>query len=228
MKIEGPVVGQFEHLFIQTWHAQNGDGIDNPPPTPATLHGDMSVQAHDGNPDRGRYTIYRTLVVAIALAHQSVHLTTAYFVPPPDLIRELKAAAARGVEVTLVLPSESDSDLSLRAGHAFYEDLIESGVHIYERQGVILHAKTAVVDGAWSMVGPPAISTAAASSSTMNATRLSSVPSSVGRWRRCSRTISPNRATSRGRIGGNVRSSNLSTNGKHASSKICFKKRSWP
>ena len=53
----------------------------------------------------------------------------------------------------MILPSTSDSNLVFYAGRSHYEDLLESGVKLYERKGGMLHAKTAVIDGVWSTVG---------------------------------------------------------------------------
>jgi cardiolipin synthase len=80
-------------------------------------------------------------------------MTTGFFVPPPDLVHALERAAWRGVDVQLVLPSHSDSTLALAAGRAYYEDLMEAGVKIWEREDAVLHAKTTVIDGAWATVG---------------------------------------------------------------------------
>lgn len=153
VRVQGPVVAQFEDEFMATWRAQKGAPIGEPPPTPTTRYGDALVAAIDGAPDDGRPLIYRTLVVAITLARKSVHLTTGYFVPTPDIDKALRRAAERGVDVSIVVPGHSDSSAALEAGRAHYEDLLEAGVHIYERQGAVLHAKTAVIDGAWSAVG---------------------------------------------------------------------------
>ena len=71
----------------------------------------------------------------------------------PDLADALAAAARRGVDVRVIVPSESDSRQAVWAGRAKYGPLLEAGVRIYERQGRVLHAKTAVIDGAWSAVG---------------------------------------------------------------------------
>jgi cardiolipin synthase len=59
----------------------------------------------------------------------------------------------RGVDVAIVVPAKSESDAARLAGRSHYTDLLEAGVKIYERTGVVLHAKTAVVDGLWSTVG---------------------------------------------------------------------------
>ena len=53
----------------------------------------------------------------------------------------------------LILPSRSDSWLVFYAGRGYYEELLRAGVKIYERQGVILHSKTALIDGVWATVG---------------------------------------------------------------------------
>ena len=63
------------------------------------------------------------------------------------------AAAARGVEVTLILPAQTDSWLVFHAGRSHYAQLLKGGVRIFERRGVVLHSKTALVDGVWATVG---------------------------------------------------------------------------
>jgi cardiolipin synthase len=77
----------------------------------------------------------------------------AYFVPDPQTIKALKDAAARGVDVTMVLPSYTDFWAVFHAGRSHYSELLAAGVKIYERQDALLHAKTAVIDGVWSTVG---------------------------------------------------------------------------
>jgi cardiolipin synthase len=69
------------------------------------------------------------------------------------MVRALRNAARRGVDVKLVLPSVIDHSLVYYAGRSYYNSLLESGVKIYERRGSILHAKTAVIDRVWSTIG---------------------------------------------------------------------------
>ncbi len=153
VRIEGPVVAQFEHYFMETWRDQKGPPLAPPPPTPDAARGPSLVQAIDGAPTDGHPLIYRTLVSAIALSRHSVHLTTGYFAPTPDLAHALQDAARRGVDVQIVVPGRSDSGAAVEAGRADYGAMMRAGVKIHERQGRILHAKTAVIDGAWSAVG---------------------------------------------------------------------------
>lgn len=86
-------------------------------------------------------------------ARSSISLTMAYFAPHDDLIDELCAAARRGVRVRLMLPGICDVRALLIAARSFYETLMTAGVQVYEREGVILHAKTMVIDGVISMIG---------------------------------------------------------------------------
>ena len=73
--------------------------------------------------------------------------------PDPQLLASLKEAVTRGVDVRLLLPEKTDSSLVLHASRSFYDELLSSGVKIYERQGALLHAKTALIDGVWSTIG---------------------------------------------------------------------------
>lgn len=86
-------------------------------------------------------------------AKQSIELTMAYFAPSDLLIGELCQAARRGVRVRLMLPARCDVPMLIWAARSFYEKLLNAGVEIYERQSVVLHAKTLVIDSALTVMG---------------------------------------------------------------------------
>jgi len=65
----------------------------------------------------------------------------------------LKEAVQRGVDVKLILPGKTDSNLVFNASRSFYDDLLSSGIKLYERKDSMLHAKTALIDGVWSTIG---------------------------------------------------------------------------
>lgn len=154
LKIEGPVVAEFQKLFLQTWDKQKAPALAAKTYFPKlSPQGNDIVRAIGSTPDDPFSLIYLTLISAIGNAEKTVHLTNAYFVPDPQLLKALRDAAARGVQVQLILPSHSDSELVFHAGRAHYAELLAGGVQIYERQGALLHAKTAVIDGVWSTVG---------------------------------------------------------------------------
>ncbi|HEX8524560.1 MAG TPA: phospholipase D-like domain-containing protein [Tepidisphaeraceae bacterium] len=86
-------------------------------------------------------------------ATRSIDMTMAYFAPPDDLIDLLCRASKRGVKVRLMLPGRCDINLLVTAARSFYETLLAAGIQIYERQHVILHAKTMVIDNNLSILG---------------------------------------------------------------------------
>ena len=77
----------------------------------------------------------------------------AYFAPPDELIEALCKAAKRGVRVRLMLPGRCDVRLLITAARSFYACLLPCGVEIYERQHVVLHAKTMCIDGEYTVLG---------------------------------------------------------------------------
>ncbi|CAN5510662.1 phospholipase D-like domain-containing protein [soil metagenome] len=154
LQITGPVVAEFQKLFMETWEKQKGEPL--PPRNyfpDLTRTGNNVVRAIGSSPDDPYSLIYATLISALRSAETEILLTNAYFVPDPQLIAALKGAVARGVDVKLILPSHTDSWLVFNAGRAHYEDLLRGGIKIFERQEALLHAKTAVIDGVWSTVG---------------------------------------------------------------------------
>jgi cardiolipin synthase A/B len=154
LQVQGPVVSDFQKLFLETWASQKGAAMAPRAFFPVeTNRGTDVVRAIGSSPEAPTSNFYATLISAIDSAETSVHLTNAYFVPDPQLLASLTAAAARGVDVSLVLPSSSDSWLVLNAGRAHFAHLLKGGVKIYERRGALLHAKTALIDGVYSTIG---------------------------------------------------------------------------
>jgi len=171
IRIDGPVVAEFQKLFMETWTRQQGEPLAAQDYFPAlTARGDEIVRAIGSTPNvtpagesagtaatqtagDTQSLIYLTLISAISQAEASVHLTIAYFAPDPQLLKALTDAARRGVEVTLVLPSYSDSWAIFHLGRSFYTELLQGGVRIHERRGAVMHAKSACIDGVWSTIG---------------------------------------------------------------------------
>ena len=92
--------------------------------------------------------------LAIASARESIELTAAYFVPRPAFTEALCDAAERGVAVRVLVPGRHiDKEFVRTAGRAAYDELLGAGSRIYEYRPTMLHAKTLVVDGAWTSVG---------------------------------------------------------------------------
>jgi cardiolipin synthase len=154
LQLSGPVVAEFQKLFLATWQSQKGEPLAVKDYFPNLQSpGRQVVRAIGSSPEDAYSLIYATLLSAIGSAETSVHLTNAYFAPDPQLLAALEAAAARGVDVKLILPAQTDSWMVFHAGRGYYAQLLRAGVKIYERRGVILHSKTALIDGVWTTVG---------------------------------------------------------------------------
>lgn len=154
IEIKGPAVAEFQKLFLDTWQRQQGFPLparDYYPPI--KKEGKEIVRALGSIANDPASPIYLTLLSAINHAERRAYFTNAYFVPSPDMMDALMGAAARGVDVRLILPSQSDSWIVFQAGRSHYTRLLRAGVKIYERQGAIMHAKTATIDGVWSTIG---------------------------------------------------------------------------
>jgi cardiolipin synthase len=154
LQLEGPVVAEIQKTFIEAWRKQ----AKAPPPLrnafpPLEPRGKEVVRTLATWGDHPESAIHATLISAISSAEKSVSITMAYFVPDPQFMEAIRAAAARGVDVRLILPGFTDFWAVFHAGRSHYTDLLKSGVHVYERRSRLLHAKTAVIDGVWSTVG---------------------------------------------------------------------------
>ncbi len=154
MQVDGPVVAEFQKLFIATWEKQKGKTLAPRVYLPQLGNrGKEVVRAIGSSPDEPYTLMYATLLSAIGSAETGAYLTNAYFVPDPQLLAALKDAAQRGVDVKLILPSYTDSWLVFHTGRSYYEELLIAGVKIYERRDLLLHSKTALIDGVWSTIG---------------------------------------------------------------------------
>jgi cardiolipin synthase len=155
IQISGPAVAQLEALFADHWRTQHGPpliDVEQIPP-PAGTKGDAVVRFVGSSPAHTVPRYYVALISALRSAERNITASAAYFVPTPDEMEALTAAARRGIDVTLILPDKSDSGLSIAVAHSHYGDLLRAGVKIYETHDVVLHSKTVSIDGVWSMIG---------------------------------------------------------------------------
>ena len=154
VQIEGPVVAEFQKLFLDTWRSQKGPNLSGRNYFPDLKSvGKSLVRAVGSSPGETNRLTFVLYVSAIAFSEKSLHVTNAYFAPDDETVDALRDAARRGVDVKIVLPGTTDSSLTMNAGRYYYSDLLKSGVKLYRRRNVLLHSKTAVIDNVWSTVG---------------------------------------------------------------------------
>jgi cardiolipin synthase len=154
LQIDGPAVAQLQTLFLKHWSEQKGVALDNAKYFPAVAaKGSEVVRIVGSTPDKEIPRYYVTLLSAIRNAEKNVWMSAAYFVPTDQEEEDLIGAARRGIDVRLLLPSDSDSKMAMAIGRSHYTSLLEAGVKIYEIQNEVLHSKTASIDGVWTAVG---------------------------------------------------------------------------
>jgi cardiolipin synthase len=155
-RIRGPAVRGLQGAFAENWLEGTGEVLAGddylPEPEPGSDEGQMQVVRSSAKV--GDTNVEALYYLAIASAARSIDLTAAYFVPRPAFTEALCSAAARGVEVRILVPGRHiDKGLVRVAGRAAYDSLLEAGVKLFEYQPTMLHAKSMVVDGTWSSVG---------------------------------------------------------------------------
>jgi cardiolipin synthase A/B len=153
LEIRGPVVPALASLFRQHWRQQKGPALQPDYVPPQHALGKEIVRVIGSSPARLQPIYYATVLTAMRTAQSSIWLTAAYFVPTHQELRALKAAARRGVDVRILLPSHTYVPEVLAIQRSYYGGLLRAGVKVYERRTGIVHSKAIVIDDVWSLVG---------------------------------------------------------------------------
>lgn len=154
LKIAGPAVRDMQFCFMETWYRLGGAILDSGRHFPATKdNGDKLVMILNAKSRRNIRPIRESYLSAINYARDTINITNAYFIPDTTIYRALVRAAARGVDVRLLLPEKNDIPVVKYASRYLYKKFLKCGIRIFEYLPTVLHAKTAVIDGLWSTVG---------------------------------------------------------------------------
>jgi len=152
VELRGPAVGEIARAFLRVWEVAG-------PPAPATSMlpgdpppaGDFAVRIVASEPNTAG--LLRVDQLVAAAARERLWLTDAYFAGLPTYVQGLRAAALDGVDVRLLVPGGTDIPILRPLSRAGYRPLLQAGVRVFEWNGPMLHAKTAVADGRWARVG---------------------------------------------------------------------------
>ncbi|MFO0584741.1 MAG: phospholipase D-like domain-containing protein [Anaeromyxobacter sp.] len=153
VELRGPAVADLSRAFASAWsHAGPPLPPGAFPPREALAPcGDVALRVIATEPATSG--VFRLDQLLAALARRTLWITDAYFVGNAAYVQALRAAAADGVDVRVLVPGESDLVVVKRLSVAGFRPLLEAGVRIFEWKGSMLHAKTAVADGRWARVG---------------------------------------------------------------------------
>jgi cardiolipin synthase len=153
VEVRGPAVVDVEAAFADVW-AGMGELLPTaelPPPGSVPAAGDVALRVVASTPNTAG--LYRLDQLIAAMARKTLWLTDAYFVGVAPYVQALCAAARDGVDVRLLVPNAGDIALLRPLSRAGYRPLLEAGVRVFEWNGSMLHAKTAVADSRWARVG---------------------------------------------------------------------------
>lgn len=153
VEISGPAVAELEQAFARMWSACGQPIPAGEIPDIKSIQpcGDMALRIVASMPYSAG--LYRLDQMIAAAARETLWLTDAYFVGTTPYVQALKAASRDGVDVRLLVPQATDLPVMRALSRSGYRPLLESGVRVYEWNGPMIHAKTAVADGRWARIG---------------------------------------------------------------------------
>ena len=153
-RITGPMVAMLQGAFAANWVEDTGELLTGACHFPDLKPSGATVAQIVASTTGSRNYLHMMLMTAIAAAERHIRIATPYFVPDDVALGQLRDAAARGVEIDILVPGEhTDSELVRRASRHFWRTLLEAGVRIHEYQPTFMHAKLMVVDTVFASVG---------------------------------------------------------------------------
>ena len=156
-KVEGPLVHELQLSFLSDWHFMTNQ------PVAELLTADLfpkilsigraRARIVDSGPSAMAGIAGETFFNAIIMAQKQILVVTPYFVPTSDILKALRSAARRGVDVRIVVPKINNHKYAGMASKALFEELMEAGARIYQRKPPFIHAKAMVIDSGMALVG---------------------------------------------------------------------------
>ena len=156
VRLRGPVVHAVQSVFSENWVEVTGRLFAGdeyfPPLQPA---GEVEAHIASMKPEGSAPAVKILHHAVICCARERLWIQNPYFIPEPDAIDAFAQAVERGVDVRIMVPSADVSDMPIvqHAAHRNFQQLLDSGVRIFEYGRTLLHQKVMTVDGVWCAVG---------------------------------------------------------------------------
>jgi cardiolipin synthase len=156
-KVEGPFVHELQFSFLRDWYFISEESLsillcpEHFPKLPVS--GSAKVRIIDSGPSAPPEMLGEAYFNAIVMAQKQILIATPYLVPTNDILKALRSAARRGVDVCIMLPEKNNHRYAGLASKALYEELLESGARIFHRKPPFIHAKAMVIDDCIALVG---------------------------------------------------------------------------
>jgi cardiolipin synthase len=154
VEIDGPAARLLEGGFYENF-TEAADEVVPELDDSGPVRGDAGAAfVVRSSPSGGVNDMKRLFLLGIAAARRSIDITTPYFMPDESSRWSLADAVRRGVRIRLLVEGDkTDAKPVKHASRRYYEELLKLGIEIYEYQPTMMHAKTFVVDDAWSLFG---------------------------------------------------------------------------
>jgi cardiolipin synthase A/B len=154
LKLEGDSVNFLQAVFLNDWNGTTGQSVFEPEYYPeADQFSVQMTQIAATGPDSDWGSMLEIFFVALTSAEKSIFIETPYFIPDEGAIMALKTAALSGLDVRIILQGVPDHKITYWASLSYVEELLDSGVRIYQYQKGILHAKILILDSEIGVVG---------------------------------------------------------------------------
>ena len=156
VRLRGPVVHSVQSVFSENWVEVTGKlfvGEDVFPPQERA--GEVEAHVASIKPEGSAPAVKILHHSVLCIARERLWIQNPYFIPEPDAVHAFGTAVKRGVDVRIMVPSTEASDMRIvqHAAHRNFQELLDSGVRIFEYDRTLLHQKVMTVDGVWCSVG---------------------------------------------------------------------------
>ncbi|MGJ9371910.1 phospholipase D-like domain-containing protein [Nesterenkonia sp. CF4.4] len=151
LKVVGPAVWGLRQTVARLWNEDRDAAKQIPWIAPDSWNPSVRVVAN--LPVDLVYPIRNMYLKAIERANRRIWISTPYFIPDQQILRALKLAAERGVDVQVMVPKDSNHVLADWVSRGFFGEMLDSGISIQLFGSSMMHSKTATIDGEWSTIG---------------------------------------------------------------------------
>jgi len=152
LRLDGPIVVELENAFVDFWNAHRSRRAPTLPNSEHRVWA-SAIRIHRNDPTTLIFPIRAMYLEAIDRATERISLTHGYFIPDRTLLQALLAAAARGVDVQILLPARSNHVVAYWLARGFYGRCLRGGIRLLLYRNAMIHAKTATIDGKWTTIG---------------------------------------------------------------------------
>jgi cardiolipin synthase A/B len=151
-RLAGPVVKQFEQVFLEDWGFCTGEPMRFDTITPVAAGGAICRTVADG-PNEDHDKLSTIMFGAVSMARRKISIMTPYFLPSRELIAALQNAALRDVDVCILLPAKNNLPFVQWATSKMLWQLLQKGVRIYYQPPPFVHSKLFIVDDHYAQIG---------------------------------------------------------------------------